>query len=193
MPILAPAAPAASQRLRLPLPGEQEPRTRQVKLAPDACLVALPPQHGSSPVQAEQPDHGDQGLRQEQATQTGHAQQPPQQTSTESSYLPIAADPGDVGARHAETLPIGSVLAFGEVKVPDKLVDPGGKPLPLVDMYNTAVEAHEANQQCSPLHNSVLHIILQLLTYFVVTQAEFGWLSCWRFTWLAWCEAASCD
>lgn len=73
---------------------------------------------------------------------------------------------------------IRKFVAVAEVKRYAKLFK-DGLPLSLVDLCSAAGDGDE-------LAESARHIINQLFTYMVVTGVQFGWLSCYCATWLAW-------
>lgn len=58
-----------------------------------------------------------------------------------------------------------------------------GEPLPLVDLWG---QAANPNEPYSREADSAYHMINQLFSYMAVTGVQFGWLSCYCATWLAW-------
>eukprot|EP00195_Chlamydomonas_chlamydogama_P003793 CAMPEP_0202920538 /NCGR_PEP_ID=MMETSP1392-20130828/76909_1 /ASSEMBLY_ACC=CAM_ASM_000868 /TAXON_ID=225041 /ORGANISM="Chlamydomonas chlamydogama, Strain SAG 11-48b" /LENGTH=679 /DNA_ID=CAMNT_0049614039 /DNA_START=98 /DNA_END=2137 /DNA_ORIENTATION=+ len=64
-----------------------------------------------------------------------------------------------------------------EVKVPGKLMSASKQPVDLVRGYNEPSE---------PKHQTIRRAVVQLHTYMVSMQLEFGFLSCYYATWLAW-------
>lgn len=65
------------------------------------------------------------------------------------------------------------IALVSELKRLGKLVDADGNPL---DLHRLSREGNA----------SVCRMLDQLFTYMVLTRVEFGWLSCFYFTWLAW-------
>jgi hypothetical protein len=72
----------------------------------------------------------------------------------------------------------------GEAKQCGKLF-PGDHPVDLVGLFNDSG---------NPGHNSVRFMLQQLYVYMVITRVQFGFLSCYCCTWLAWrsLEAPNC-
>ena len=70
------------------------------------------------------------------------------------------------------------ILCVGQVKRGSKLVAADGSPLPLVAL----VQQRDGSTQA----NTAVYIVSQLFTHIVLAGCEFGWLSSYDYTWLAW-------
>ena len=71
--------------------------------------------------------------------------------------------------------------AVAEVKRYAKLFKEA-EPLPLVDLWLEAGKNTDPNSEA----DSAWHIINELFSYMAVTGVQFGWLTCYCATWLAW-------
>ena len=97
---------------------------------------------------------------------------------------PSASSAGAAGPSASSAGAAGPSARFysvAEIKKPGKLVLAGSSPptpLGLIDLY--------AKVPADSLSTSVRIMLDQLWTYMVLTGVEFGWLSCYYFTWLAW-------
>jgi hypothetical protein len=83
-------------------------------------------------------------------------------------------------------------LVVGAVKQRGKLLQPARdgslQPVDLIAEYKKNLVAPDPTtaDPSNSLPSSVKHQVDQLWTYMAITGVEFGWLSCWNCTWLAW-------
>jgi hypothetical protein len=97
------------------------------------------------------------------------------------STAEASADGPSVASTSSKVHPDISLLALvSELKRLGKLVDAFGNPLPLHQLFK---------EGCI----SVCLMLNQLYTYMVLTGVEFGFLSCFYFTWIAWRPLSSPD